>query len=133
MTRVMILGAAAVLLLALLLSGCTLHGDWELSLQGTATSTGSIGYVIDGQEFIVDVDQGDTAQDIGPKLVALMRASGLMVDSETAVNPPHYQDQPYYAFIVRGVRQPSGKPEVLGISVGYSGPLQPGLEDVKLP
>ncbi len=118
--------------LALLLSGCTRAGDWELYLQGTSTSSGSIGYVIEGQTFQVDVAQGDTARDIGPKLAVLIKASGLIVEAETDADPPHYQDQPYYAFVVRNLRQgPVARTGVLGISVGFRGPLLPSIESIK--
>jgi hypothetical protein len=118
--------------LTVLLSGCTSTGDWKLYLQGTSTSSGSIGYVIESQTFQVEAAQGDTARDIGPKLAALIKASGLIVEVETDAVPPHYQDQPYYAFVVKNLhQQPVSKTEVLGISVGISGPLQQTIAGIK--
>jgi phage tail sheath gpL-like len=122
---------------ALLLSGCESllapSGDWELRLRGTATSAGSVGYEIGGQLFAVEVEPWETAEEIGPKLAALMTASGLIVDTETAVKPHSYMPtgESYYGFIVRGVRQPSGKGDAVGISVGTTGPLFREIEDVK--
>ena len=129
-----------MLVASLLLSGCdTLlapSGDWELRLRGTVTSAGSIGYEIGGRQlFTVEVELGETAEEIGPKLAALMTAGGLIVDTETTVERRSWvpAGEPYYGFIVRSVRQPLRKGDARGISLGIKGPIFAEIENIELP
>ncbi|MDY6917826.1 MAG: hypothetical protein SVP26_07765 [Chloroflexota bacterium] len=109
----------ACLLVVGLSSGCWLSGtgDWELHLSGAARETGVVGYKIDGQLLTVDVDLGETAQEVGPRLAALMRAEGLTVECERCHEGTYYS-------IVRGTGTPDTRTDVQGIVTGHGGPLQ---------
>lgn len=110
------------LLVVLTCTACppSLEGDWEVSLEGVASNSGSVGFEVDGQLFSVDVETGDTAEQIGPRLTALMKAAGLTVECEL------YDGERYY-FILRDVREPvspvSEEP-VFDLTRGHCGPLQ---------
>jgi len=117
-------GGWAIVLLGLLFLACTAcacpilrAGDYELDLEGVASSAGSVAFEVSGKLFSVDVEIGETAEQIGPRLTALMKAEGLTVECEL------YDGERYY-FILRDVREPMGKPQALGVSVGRGGPLQ---------
>ena len=105
------------LLVVLACAGCLRVGDYELSLEGVASSPGWVGYEVNGKLFSVDVETAETVEQIGPRLTALMKAEGLTVECEL------YDGERYY-FILRDVREPVGKPQALGVSVGRGGPLQ---------
>ena len=108
-----------MLFVALACAACppSLAGDWGLRLQGVASNSGSIGYEVDGELFSVDVEIGETVEQIGPRLIALMKAEGLTVECEL------YDGARYY-FILRDVREPVDKGQALGITRGSAGPLQ---------
>ncbi|MDY6912502.1 MAG: hypothetical protein SVM79_09115 [Chloroflexota bacterium] len=108
--------------------------DWELHFEGTATSDGSEGFVIDGWVFSVVVNPGDTAEDVGRTMTKLLRANGLQVDSETTTklrpHPFRPTSEPYFGFMLREVRQqPLGKSGAQGISAGFRGPIHPEDEE----
>ena len=114
----------AIVLLGLLFLACTAcacpilrAGDYELDLEGVASSAGSVAFEVSGKLFSVDVEIGETAEQIGPRLTALMKAEGLTVECEL------YDGERYY-FILRDVREPVHKGRVLGIARGRAGPLQ---------
>jgi len=117
-------GGWAIVLLGLSLLACTTcacpslrAGDYELDLEGVSSSAGSVGYEVNGKLFSVDIEIGETAEQIGPRLIALMKAEGLTVECEL------YDGARYY-FILRDVREPVDKGQALGITRGSAGPLQ---------
>lgn len=115
-------GWALSLLALLVVLACTACvwlrvGDWELSLGGEASSPGEVGYEVNGRLLSVDVEVGETAEEIGPRLAALMKTEGLVVECEL------YNGE-YYYFILREVQQPASRGHVLGIVRGVCGPLQ---------
>ncbi|TET38943.1 MAG: hypothetical protein E3J65_04640 [Dehalococcoidia bacterium] len=105
------------LLVVLACAGCLRVGDYELSLGGVASKAGSVGYEVNGRLLSVDVEAGETAEEIGPRLPAVMKAEGLAVECQL------YDGERYY-FILRDVREPVHKPEALGVTTGHCGPLQ---------
>ena len=111
--------ALSCLLTCLLLTGCVFSrsGDWELSLSGVASWAGPVAYKVDGELFSVHVEPGETAEEIGPQLTALMKAKGLIVECE------RYHLRKYY-FILRDVREPEPQSGAGGIIRGYCGTLQ---------
>jgi len=94
-----------------------MSADCELHLRGAASGPGSVGFEVNGKLFSVDVETGETVEQIGPRLTALMKTEGLAVECEL------YDGESYY-FIVRGRGQPAPTGRVLGVGVGYCGPLQ---------
>ena len=109
-----------MLFVVLACTGCppSLAGDWELKLRGVASSSGFVGYELDGELFTVDVETGETAEQIGQRLTALMKAEGLTVECEL------YDGERYY-FILRDIDgPPESQSHALGIGGGSCGPLQ---------
>lgn len=94
-----------------------MSADWEFSLEGVASSPGWVGFEVNGKLFSVDVEIGETVEQIGPRLTALMKAEGLTVECEL------FDGEGYY-FILRDVREPVHKGQALGITRGSAGPLQ---------
>ena len=105
------------LLVVLACAGCLRVGDYELSLEGVASSPGWVGYEVNGKLFSVDVETAETVEQIGPRLTALMKAEGLTVECEL------YDGERYY-FILRDVREPVHKGQGVGVTKGSCGPLQ---------
>ena len=87
-----------------------LAGDHGLWLRGTAPDAGWIGFEVEGRMFRVDVETGDTAEQIGPRITELMKAAGVAVDCER-------YDGEHYMFIVRNVDGFPGSVKTRALSV----------------
>ncbi|MBA7600579.1 hypothetical protein ES703_07637 [subsurface metagenome] len=119
-----------MLFVVLACAGCrpSLAGDYGQFLEGVASSSGWVGIEVDGQLFSVDVETGDTAEQIGLRLTALMKAAGLVVDCER-------YDGERYTFILRDVDgPPEGKREAaFGITMAAGGgPIRDHPGGIKL-
>lgn len=124
-----------LLLVAVLVStGCppSLAGDWGCELDGAPTSGGWVGFEVNGKLFSVDVEAGETLEKIGPRLTAVMKAAGLVVDCERFAMCESYEwhdgqpvgDEPCYTFILRDIDgPPEHKSQAPGIGGGSGGPL----------
>ena len=116
-----------LMLLAVVASpGCrpSLAGDWGLRLHGVVSSPGWVGYEVEDKLFSVNVETGDTAEQIGPRLAAVMRAAGLLVDCERFADCGGVYDGECYTFILRDAHGPlEHESQAQGIGGGSCGPI----------
>ena len=118
--------AIAMVYVGLISPGCppTGFGDHGLSLRGVVSSPGWVGYEVEGELFSVDVEAGDTAEQIGPRLTAVMRAAGLLVDCERFTDCQGVYDGECYTFVLRDIYGfPEPESQARGIGEGAGGPL----------
>lgn len=124
--------AIAMLLVGLISPECppTLFGDYGLYLRGVVSSPGWVGVDVDDELFSVNVEAGDTAEQIGPQLAAAMRAEGLRVDCERFVDCQggYGSYESYggecYCFIIRDAHGPPElESQARGLGRGGCGPV----------
>jgi len=102
----------------------TRFGDYGLTLHGVVSSPGWVGYEVEGELFSVDVKAGDTAEQIGPRLTAVMRAAGLRVDCERFADCGRVYDGECYTFILRDIYGGADlESQARGIGGGACGPV----------
>lgn len=110
---------SVILVTLIFCSACfSMSGDHELSIRGVASSSGDIGFEVDGKNYCVQVDTGENAEQIGNRLISLMKDEGL------EINCSIYDGEEYH-FVLRNTRgQPKGITSTAGMGTGVTGPLQ---------
>jgi len=118
--------AIAMVFVGLISPSCppTGFGDHGLKLRGVVSSPGWVGYEVEGELFSVGGEKGDTAEQIGPQLAAVMRAAGLRVDCERFADCEGVYDEECYTFILRDTHGfPELESQARGIGGGACGPV----------